>query len=180
MKVPAVWEEHEFVPSVPAVTLPHEKLSAVVPVVSKVMELPLAAAVTVVVFVLELAVAPTAGKEVWQLLIAEARFAASLVVAVVPTKLPVVELEQPEVAAWPSVPVLGERVATALPVPPLLKVMLPVVAFVTVVTLVENVAVAPALAPDTLKQAEGALEHWLALLLMAAARFFAESLAVLP
>ena len=146
INVPALDKEHEFVPSVPAVTLPHEKLSAVVPVVSKVMELPLAAAVTVVVFVLELAVAPTAGKEVWQLLIAVARLAASVVATELVAKVPVVALEQPEVPA--EIVPLPDKARLLVDV---VKVKLLPVAFVTVTTLeltvAETFAVDPADVP---------------------------------
>src|SRR3989442_335894 len=73
-KVPTVAEEHPFDPSVPALTVPQEKLLAVVPVVSSVTALPGASAVTVAVLVLDVALRPTAAKEDLQLLMAEARF----------------------------------------------------------------------------------------------------------
>jgi hypothetical protein len=74
--VPTVEDEHPLEPSVPAVTEPHEKLLAVVPVVLRVTALPGARAVTTDPFgpaplmpLPCIAVTPTA-----QLLIAEVRF----------------------------------------------------------------------------------------------------------
>jgi hypothetical protein len=172
-KKPAVETEgHPALTSVPALTLPQEKLLAVVAEVLRVTALPGATAVTVVVFVAEPAVTPTAAKDVWQLLIAVARFPASVVVFELVRKVPAVELEQ---LLGPSiVPPLGFNVITLLV---LVKVMLPVVVFFTVVTAPETVAVAPEL-PPFWKQEEVA--HSLKTPSIAARRFWAEWLAVLP
>ncbi len=75
--VPLVEVEQVFVPLEPAVRLPQLKL-VVLSVPDRVMSVPGVVAVTVVTPRLDVAVAPTAENEVLQLLIAAARFAASV------------------------------------------------------------------------------------------------------
>jgi hypothetical protein len=132
---------HAFAPFAPALGLPHVKTPLASAVVS-VGVVPGVTWVTVVVLVLDVAVALTAVKEVWQLLIAVARFEARVLLLVLFVNVPAVEtvghVFVPSVPAvtLPQLKTLAEKAGDKV-------IKLPGAAADTVVALPLEVAVTP-------------------------------------